>query len=246
VRVSYPQRGRQRSGLTVRVPKRLAVRIEGGGGSEAGILSAMRSVHLEGVVGDVGIRDLEGAVTGTHRNGRLTITDVGSVSITLVSSRATIGDVRGAVTLNTRNGECKVVAARGPIEIDEVNNAVTVSGSVASVRVSGNNGSVTIERPRGEVNVDVRRAEVEVTLATSARLTLLTTDEPLRLLLEGPPSIDVDAIATEGGKIDARDLGVEPTKADLEARMSHAFGAAGGARVALRNLRGDIVIRKAK
>jgi len=242
LRLIFPREARQRAGMVIRVPARLAVRLDGGSAT----VSQVGAVHLEGVVGDATVSDIERGVTGTHRNGELKLTNAASASLTLVSSNATISGVRGTITLNARNGECTIEDPKGAIEIDENNQEVTIRRPAASVRVTGSSGRITIERPRAEVRVDARRAEVEVTLDAAVPVTALTTDDTLRLLLDGPPSVVVDAVATEGGTVQARDFELDATVSESEQHLAHAFGAPGGARVSLRNQHGEIVIRKAK
>jgi len=77
-------------------------------------------------------------------------------------------------------------------------------------------------------------------------MTLLTTDETLRLLLDGPPAINLDAVATEGASIRAEDFDLPVKSAEGEQRCSKMFGDANSPRVTLRAVRGSIVIRKAK
>jgi hypothetical protein len=242
LRLTFPREARQRAGMVVRVPVRLAVRLDGGSAT----VSQVAAVHFEGVVGDASVSDVEHAVTGTHRNGELKISNVASASLTLVSSNATLTGVRGAITLNARNGECVINEPKGSVEIDENNQEVTIRRSAGPVRVTGSNGRITVERPRAEVRIDARRAEVEVTLDAAAPVTALTTDDTLRLFLDGPPSVVVDAAATDGGSVQAAEFELVATVADAEQHLTHAFGGAGGARVSLRNQHGEIVIRKSK
>ena len=243
--VSYPREARQRTALTLRLPKRLAARLEGGGGSEGIAVTGLRAVYLENVTGDVRVRDT-GAVTGSHRNGRLEVSDVASASLTLVSSRADLKGVRGSVTLNARGGECQVTGAGGPVEVEQSNSDLQITQAASTVRVSGSNGSVVVDSPGGEVTIDVRRAEVEVIVAAAVRITARTTDEPLRLTLGDTAALELDAIATEDGKVSFDGVPVSAEGDTRTSRLARTIGAAGGARVALRNQRGEIVIRKAK
>jgi hypothetical protein len=97
------------------------------------------------------------------------------------------------------------------------------------------------------VKVDCRRAEVEVSLDEPVPMTLLTSDETLRLMLDGPPAINLDAVATDGGSIRAEDFDLPIKSVEGEQRCSKLFGNASSApRVTLRAVRGSIVIRKAK
>jgi hypothetical protein len=146
--------------------------------------------------------------------------------------------------LDLRNAECEIDQPKGPVEIEVMNSEVKILQPAGTVRVGGERGRIEIEAPKNETRVDVRRAEVEVLVREAVPLTLVTTDEDLRLLLEGPPSIQLDAVAPNG-EISTPGLDVKPETSDREARLSHTFGD-GGPRVSLRNLRGQIVIRMAK
>jgi hypothetical protein len=243
IRVSYPREARQTSTMQVRVPSRLAVRLEGGNRAE---VTGVATLHLESVIGDVTVRGVARSVSGSHRNGTLVVSAAGSISMTINGSSARFEKIAGAITLNARGGEVTIDQSLGAIELDENNEEITINGPAGPVRVSGNGGRIVIDGPRQEVRIDVRRAEVELTLREAAPLTVLTTEEPLRLIIAGTPSVVVDAIATDGGSISAGDFGLTPETIESESRVSTTMGAANGARVGLRNQRGDIVIRRAK
>ena len=93
---------------------------------------------------------------------------------------------------------------------------------------------------------DLRRTEVEVTMRSAAPLTASTTDETLRLFLVGPPPVAIDALA-DGGRIQAGEFDRSPEHDGTRQRLSANFGDGGAStKVALRNVRSDIVIRKGK
>jgi len=241
--VTYPKEGQQWGALVMRVPARLAVRVGGGGGAD---VSAVRSVDLDQVSGATSIREISGAVTGSHRNGDLAIENVGAADLNLASSRAKITGVEHNIVMTSRSGRVDISGAKGVIEIDENNQEITIHNPAGSVRVTGTAGHVTVDEPKQEVKVDCRRTEVELTLSQSVPATLLTTDETIRLTLAGTPQIALDAAASEGGVIHAEDLGLDVKSEEGEQRVTHNFGASPTARVTLRSARGNIVIRKAK
>jgi hypothetical protein len=172
------------------------------------------------------------------------IVGVGPVRLTLQGTHAKFLEMAHPVVLDLRNSECEIDRPKEAVEIETMNSEVKVIQPAGTVRVGGERGRIEIEAPSGETRVDVRRAEIEVLLREAVTLTLVTTDEPLRLLLEGPPSIRLDA-AAPSGEISTPGLDVKPEASDREARLSHTFGD-GDSRVSLRNLRGQIVIRMAK
>jgi len=247
LRVSYPPEARQNTAITVRVPQRLRVRVEGGSSrGNSGEFRDIGSLRLEGVIGEVTAERIAGEVSGSHRNGRLMVTDAGSVVLTLLGSRAEISGVREHISLNASRGETRISGSTGPVKIELSNTELTIEENEGGVEVGGSGGQVDIVDPRAEVTVDVRRSEVTVTLARPVPVTVITTDEPLRLLLDGPPSIVVDAVITGNGDLIAEEFGLTATEGQDERSLMHAFGKEATVRVALRNRRDDIVIRNRK
>jgi hypothetical protein len=152
--------------------------------------------------------------------------------------------VQRGLTLDVRDGECRIANSAGPVEVDEIRAEITVANHSGPVRIGGTDGRVTLTDPHDGSKVDVRRAEVEASLTRPVSLTLLTTDDTLRLMLDGPPHVAVDAVASLG-RVHAEDFQLAAESGDQESRLTHTFGGSDGARVSLRNLRGDIVIRNA-
>ena len=145
-------------------------------------------------------------------------------------------------SLDMRDGECHLTDSKGPVEIDEARAEVTLANHNGPVRIGGNDGRITVTNPLTETKVDARRAEVEARLLQAVPLTLLTTDDPLRVVLDGPLHVTIDAVATMG-RVQATDFDLSPENVEHDSHLSHAIGGRGGARVSLRNLRGDIVIK---
>jgi hypothetical protein len=86
--ISYPEPGRQRASLTVRLPKTLGVRIQP---SRAKLdISNIASAEVVESRGQVTIRDVPGRVTITHRGGELTLEDVGAIKLNARGSVVTL------------------------------------------------------------------------------------------------------------------------------------------------------------
>ena len=239
--VTYPREGSQSGTLTVLVPNRLGVRLIGG----VPTVENVSAIQLEGVSGDTTIGNVSGAVTGVHRNGRLVIDKVGSINLSIDRSRARLSNVRGNVTLSVRRGECSIEDSRGALIVEPTDVELSIARHQGSVRVSGSGGQVRLDGTEGEVSIDMRRAEVEVIVTRPQPMTLLTTDEPLRIFLDENIGLAVDAIASTG-KIQATEFGLTPETTEHETRLDHVFGSGKVPRAALRNSRGEIVIRMRK
>jgi hypothetical protein len=240
MRMEYPPEVRQSVTMTVRLPSRLGLFVTGSSGID---VSGVARAHLEGLSGDCTITQIAGALTGGHRNGSLNVEGVGSVKLNLQRSRATIQSVEDGATIDARDGELRLSGVKGAIEIDEQRAEIVVTRPEGPVRIGGVEGRVWLNDPRSEARIDVRRSEVEVQLAAAIPLTLLTTEDTLRLILNGPPHVMLDAVAN-AAKIQAGDFQLTADASEREQRLTHTFGASGAPRVSLRNTRGDIIIRK--
>ncbi len=241
VEVEAPTEGRRSIALTLRVPGRLTVRTESVGRMRVHAVSA---VHLGNVSGETVVETIRGEVTGTHRNGDLSVTGAGAVNVVLVGSRAKFRGVERGLTINARSGECEITDSRGRLTFTGTSARLQVSAFDGAIEIGGDGGQIRVERPSRETKVDIRRARVDVTLAAAIPLTILTSDETIRLVLDGAPPVDLDAVAANGN-IDASDLGLSPEKTERAARLAHAFGGK-TARVILRNSHGDIVLTTVK
>jgi hypothetical protein len=235
--VGFPAEGTQSGRLTLHIPSRILVRLESSGRVT---VSGVRAVDLRNLSGEATISDVSGPVTGSHRSADLTVTGAGSLDLALVSSRAKLTGIGGTIALNGRNGECTITQSRGAITASLTNLELTITEHAGAIKVSGDGGTLRVARPSGELAVDVKRMLVEVTLAAPLAATIITSEEPLRLTLAGPPRINLDAVVSDGA-IRATDFGLEATRQDRESRLAAPL-AGGGPRVVLRNSRADIVI----
>jgi hypothetical protein len=243
LRVSYPPEARQTTEIALRVPRSMRVAVDGGKSAE---FKDLRAIRLEGVVGETTAEGIAEEVGGSHRNGRLTVTGAGSITLNLQASRAVLSKVTGGIMLNANRGETRIVDSQGPIEVEQSNNELRIEQPRGAVRVSGSGGRIELLDPQDEVRIDVRRTEVEVRLSRAVPMTVMTADEPLRLVLDGPPPIVVDAVITGSGDLIADDFNLSGVTARDETSLTHAFGDQATVRVSLRNRRDDIEIQKGK
>jgi len=240
LRVFYPDEASQETSLVVKVPTRLAVRVES---AEGVAITGVAAAHIESARGDIVITNIAGGVTGAHQDGDVTVTNAGSVKLRLSRLRSKFDNVTGALTLDARDGECTIVKSSGALEIDSQRAEITVTGHRGTTIVRGSDGRVTIDSPGAESKVDMRRAEVELTLTGNVPVTILTTDETARVIIKDTASVELDAMSTSG-KIQAADVNLTPDTVGDNTKLVHTFGAGRGARVTIRNTRGEIVVRK--
>jgi hypothetical protein len=240
VAARLPDRARLTLSVRLRVPARLAVRVETAGTAD---VSGVAAVRLENLVGDVKIRAIAGAVTGTQRNGALEVTDVGGATLTLNNSRATLQRVREETTLTVRNGDCRIEDTGGAVAVDATNAAIAVVRTGGALRINATGGGTRVSDPRERVHVDVRRGRADVDFDTPVPTSLIGTDAPVAITWTGDLPVAIDASATDGA-ITASDFGLTAEQHANVSRLVHAFGTR--ARVVVRTTRSPIVIAKRK
>ena len=239
-RAKYPEPASQRSTILMHVPARLAVRVESSQGVD---ISGVAAVHLEAIRSTVKLTKVAGSVTGAQQDGDFTIAEAGSVKLRLIRSKSAISKVTGGLTLDLRDADSDISESSGTIEVDEVRSDVSITNHQGAITVRGNDGGITILRPAAETRVDVRRAEVEVLVERPVAMTIITSDEPLRLILAGSPAFMLDAAASDAA-IQAIEFDLKPEVVEGDAKLSHQFGGKSDVRITLRNTRGDVILRK--
>lgn len=240
LRADFPPEASQTATAIIKVPVWLEVRVETATGVT---ISDVAAAHLEATRGAIKISNVAGAVGGIHVDGAVTVTGAGSVKMRLSRLRSQFENITGGLTLDVRDGECSVTTSAGPVDIETARAEISVVGQKGPVVVRGADGRVTLDSPGAESRIDVRRAEVELTIAGPAPVTVLTTDQTARVVVKPEASFELDALSTSG-RIQASDVKLTPEITGDNQKLVHTFGKAGGARVTIRNTRGEIVVRK--
>ena len=239
-RAVYPKPASQRSTITMHVPSRVAVRVESSLGAD---ISGVAAVHLEAMRSTVTLSKVAGSVTGAQQDGDFSINEAGSVKLRLIRSKSKITKVKGGLTLDLRDTDSDITESAGTIEVDEVRSDLSISDHKGAITVRGNDGGITILRPTAETRVDVRRAEVELLVDRAVPMTIITSDESLRLILAGTPAFSLDAAASDAA-IQATEFDLKPEVVEADAKLLHQFGGKSDVRITLRNTRGDVILRK--
>jgi hypothetical protein len=240
--VSYPEAGVQRGWMTMKVPKRLAVQLQGGGNTLE--ISHIAGIELGGARGKVDIGDIAGAVSGIHRGGELQIVKSGAVKLTTFGTDVKIERVGGSMSLTMRGGEVKAGDIAGPIDLDTSGTDIGIDRldkTTGIVHINAVGGSLDIKGLRTEGRFDVRGADVHVTIDHAAPLAIYSEGgDPIEIT---PPAggYQLDAIASDGtitlpqGMLDVTTTGSE----------HRATGPVrgGGPTLTVRSRRGNITVR---
>ena len=242
IAVKYPPEGRQTGKLTLKVPKRLRMRLEPMGGGKLDV-SNLAGVEVMGMNGDTSVKNIRGPVTMTHRGGSLTIDGAASLKLTARGGDVKVQHVGGLLTVQTFGGEIVLVDITGPAEIEARNTDVrleSIKALKAPLRVDATNGTVKIEGLRTEARIDGRDTEVNVAFDAAAPVTIYNTSEDITIT-PPPGGYTLDAVATEG-RISISDGTLKPDGSDNEQRVNGPVRG-GGPALTIRATRGDINVR---
>jgi hypothetical protein len=243
--ISYPEPGRQRAALTVRLPETLAVRVQP---SRAKLdISNVASVELVDSRGQVSVRDVPGRVVVTHRGGELTLEDVGEIKLNSRGSVVTLKDVKGQTVAQLQAGELRGGSFGGSIEIESQGSRVALedlSESRKPIRVNAMGGTVTLGRVSSETRVDGRDTRIEIEMEKAVAVAIYNEDEePTRVTLPSA-GVRIDALTTDGRLIVPE--GLLAVKIDGNEQRTSGAIKGGGPTITLRTKRGLIEIRDQK
>jgi hypothetical protein len=244
----YPGPARQTARLTLLVPQRLGVKVEGGAPRTA--ISNVAVLEMSGVRGETSLKKIAGRVTVTHRGGRLVIDDVAALKLTVRGGDTTLSKVRGDASISVISGELTASGLAGPIDVDAQGGAEVVLKNLddtrGPLRVNAVGGSVRLEGLQGDARVDGRGTEIDVAMTKPAAVAVYNEgDEPIDIT-PPPGGFVLDARVTDGRLSVPDDLRAQLTSTggdeDKERRATGAVRG-GGPTLTLRANRGDITIR---
>lgn len=234
----YPPEERQRTTMTLKVPRRLRVRVRGASAFDAKTLAG---VEFDDTRGEATLTGITGTIRGTHAGGALTFEDVKDIDMTARRADLTIRKAAGPVrldltggALNARNvsGRVTLNGNRTAIELESVNGALTADLT---------QGSIEVTKLSGEARVDARGTEVRIELEKPAPVTAITTDENITVRIPEGTGFTLDA-TVEDGEIRLPPGAPTPSTTQQNSRAQGPLNG-GGPTLALRTSHGDIVIR---
>jgi hypothetical protein len=239
--VTFPQGGRQRARLMLKVPARLRVSLDSVSGVK---LTDVGEVELFNTRGEAQLRKVAGRVTGTHRGGSLLIADSGPLKLTTFGADVNVQRIRGEVSLTTRSGDLKGTELTGPIEIDANGTDVVLERlekATGMLRINAASGSVTVKGLRTEGRIDVRGSRVDVIVDRAVPLAIYSDGRETVSLTPPAGGYTLDAVAGNA-EITVADGAVPIVTNGQEQRAAGAVKG-GGPTIAIRTARGPITVR---
>ncbi len=199
LRMEFPEGGRQRGTLKLKVPTRLHIRVEPGSGRLD--VKNVAALELSGTRGEATVRQIAGRVEIVHRGGEVTIEDVGSLEFNGRSGELRLKGVRGDASIKMeQGGEITASGVAGGLDLESRNVDVTLENlepTRGPIRINANGGEVQMKGLRSEARIDARNAEL--TVAMSAPATVAIYNEGERVVLTPPPGgFTLDALIIDG------------------------------------------------
>lgn len=248
----FPVAGRQTPTLRLKVPARLAVRMDEKGATLD--ISSVASVLIGGGRGPSTLQRIAGAVTVTQRGSEITIRDVGSLRLTTTGgAEARVSGVRGDAAFDLQGGDLRAEDLRGALEVESRSAELhfdKIDQLKGPVRVNANMGEVVFIGLRADTRIDGRRTGIRVEHAGGAPLAVYSEGDDVVEITLPDTGYSVDALA-KGGRVsldtalEGVGLKVETADADGGNEESRVKGEVkgGGALVTVRATRGDVVLR---
>jgi len=227
--------------IAIRVPQRLAVRLE----PHFGRFTAtnLASAEITASRGDTRITHIFGALQITHSGGMLEIGGVQSLKLSGRNSHGTVKAVAGPVSLDVNGGELELSDITGPVDGELRNTELTIDADKVLkpvLRLNANGGRVRVDGLRTETRIDGRHTDIEITMAAAAPITIDNTGQDITLIAP-PGGYALDAVATDG-RLDLEDGELKP-EGENDPRVSGKVRG-GGPMIMLRTTHGDITVRK--
>jgi hypothetical protein len=241
--VKYPNPGVQRATMTLRVPARLVVKLQGGG-RELNI-THVAGVELGGSRGTVTLREVSGPVSGSHRGGELHVSNAGSIKLSTNGTDTRLEQIRGEVSITMRGGELKCKDLAGSIDLDTQGVDITMEKlekATGIVRIHAVGESLKVTGLRTEGRFDLRSVDVEVTLDRAAALSIDSQGGESIEVTAPPGGYQLDAV-TKNGELTVPEGTVEVTTNGDEHRAAGPIRG-GGPTITLRSDHGDIAVRE--
>ncbi len=239
--VSYPREGSQRSTLTIKVPQRLAVQLQGG--SELTI-NHVAALEVGGARGKLDVSDIAGLVSGAHRGGELHIVNAGSVKLTTTGTDAVIERIHGQTSMTMRAGDLKCLEPAGPVDLDTTGTDITLDKlekTTGIVRITAAAGSLEVKGLRTEGRFDVKGTDVAVTIDRAAPLAIYSEGGDPIEVTPPPGGFQLDAVANDG-TITMPPGTLEITSTGQERRATGPING-GGPTITIRSARGNVTVK---
>jgi hypothetical protein len=241
--VDYPPEGRQTATLTLRVPARLQITIQGMRNRLH--VTNVAAIEFEDGRGTTEFRQIAGRVAGSYRGGELRITGAKSVKVDGVGTDLTLEQIAGEASLKLRAGDFKGSGLAGPIDIDSTGVDVELENlekNTSMIRITAAAGSVSLKGLRTEARIDARGTDVDAVLDRAAPLAVYSEGGSPVEITPPPGGYQLDAVASDGSITVPE--GTVPITTSGEEHRATGPVKGGGPTITIRAAHGNITLRE--
>ncbi len=235
----YPPEERQRTTMTLKVPRRLRLRVSGAAATFDA--KAIAGVEFDGTRGEARLTSIAGTIRGTHNGGELTFDDVKDVDMSARRTDITIRKASGVVRLDLTGGALRARNLAGAVALNGNRVAIELDGVGGALRADLTQGSLEVTRLTEQARIDARGTEVRIELDKPAPITAITTDENITVRVPEHAGFTVDA-TSEDGEIRLPPGAPQPSTSQQTSRAQGPING-GGPTLALRTTHADIILR---
>jgi hypothetical protein len=240
--MSYPKPAEQRASLALRVPRKIAIRIQPTRSKLE--ISDVASVELVESRGPVTLRGIDGRLVATHRGGILTLESIATLKLSTRGSNVVLRDVRGEAMLQMQGGELRGEAIAGPLEIESNGTRIVLEDLVKTrkpVKLNAVGGSLSLTGVTTDLRIDGRNTSIDVVIDKPAPVAIYTEGEEATNVTLPAGGFALDALAMDN-RLSVPDGLFAIKSTEKEQRASGVVGG-GGPTITLRSSRGEINIR---
>jgi hypothetical protein len=238
----FPREGAQTARLTLHVPSRLRVKVDGARSRTR--ITNVAAVEFGSGRGETEIKQVKERVAGNYRGGELRVSSAGTVKLTAIGADVRLERIAGETSMNMRGGNLKLAELGGPIDVDATGVDVefdNLEKTTGMMRVTANGGSLAVKGLRSEARIDARGTDVDVILDRAAALAIYSEGGSPVDVTAPPGGYQIDAVATDGD-ITVPEGTVQVTSGEGEHRAAGAVKG-GGPLITLRTSHASITIR---
>lgn len=238
IEMDYPPEERQRTNVTLSLPRKLRVRVARTTSLEA---TGINGVEFDNTRGEATLKQIAGTIRGTHTGGELLFDTVNEVDMTVRRSDVTIKNVASGLRLDLTGGQLVAREVNGRVNLTANRVSLELDGLRGPLTADLTQGSLEVTRLADQARVDARGTELRLELAKPATVTAITTDENISVRLPEAAGVSLDA-TVEDGEIRVPEHAPRPSTIEQTSRARGPING-GGPTLALRTSHGDIIIR---
>ena len=181
--------------VRVRVPRRLAIRVEGGRGRVEA--TGVAGLELADYRGEIWTDGLTGPVTGELRQGRA---EFGTGTVVDLETEGVLirADGAASVTLKSERGTIDLVDTAGPVTIEQDYARMDIRGSGGPITITGDGGTVTLREIAHPLKIAATRLTVTAELAQPVQTSIDVEDDTVELTLPREGGLNLEVAVTAG------------------------------------------------